>query len=437
MSSNTPEPDAAPSAAGDAVDAALAQISAGVDGFTDVGLVGLSPGELLRLIARVHTLVDRVDGLALAVVAEADTREVCQAAGAATTKAWLVHTCRIRPSVAGRRVRLARALHGSSSGHAGVRDAVTAGLVSLDHAEVIRACVAGFPDEVPPAMVDDAHTVLLGHARTMDPARLGAAAKHLGTVLDPDGAAAFAREEHRLRTRSGLHATDTGHGYVRLTGSATTEQWAWLATGIDPLTAPQPGPGGEPDPRSLPERRLHALIELVRTALATPDIGDHGGSRPQLIVTVPYTTLQADPHLTTTDHLPHLDLDLDTNTHGGTLSPEAARRLACDAHLIPAVLGTRSEPLDLGRATYTVPTALRRAVTLRDHHCRFPGCHRRPRNCHVHHIHHWADGGTTDLPNLCLLCDYHHHLIHQPNSWTITKTPQGPTFTPPPWIRGP
>ena len=452
MSSTCPEPDPGPdpgpdaaadavsvSTAGVAVDAALAGVCSALDGFAGVGLVGLSDGEVLRLLGRVHALVDRVDGLALSVVHEADVREVAQAAGASSTRAWLVHACRLRPSTAGRRVRLARALH---SAHPEVRGAVVAGAVSVDHAEVIRAALTGLPATVSPVVVADAEQVLLEHAHTMDPQRLGAAARHLGVVLDPDGAAAFARQEERLRPRCGLHATDTGHGYVRLTGAATVEQWAWLSAGIDPLAAPvtttEGDTGGAGDPRPLAERRLDALVELVRIALESPQVGEHGGTRPHIVVTVPLATLQDHPRLGGVGDLPYLDLDLPSASPAGVpISPTTARRLACDAAIIPAVLGTRSEPLDLGRVTYTAPRALRRAVTLRDKHCRFPGCRRRPRRCHTHHIHHWADGGETTLDNLCLLCDYHHHVIHQPNSWQIRATPTGPQFIPPQWIRGP
>ncbi len=227
------------------------------------------------------------------------------------------------------------------------------------------------------------------------------------------------------------------------------------------MAAPIDQPDGQPDPRTLPERRLGGLLELVRIALGTPDLPDTGGARPTVVVTVPLASLLEHPHLTTAEDLPHLDLDLPSaGPTGYPISPATARRLACDAKIIPAVMGGRSEPLDVGRAAYTVPSALRRAVILRDRCCRFPGCHRRPRTCHVHHIHHWADGGTTELHNLVLLCSYHHithwadggrtelhnlvllcsyhhHQIHTPDHWHINHTSTGPEFVPPQWIRGP
>ncbi|MEJ2890923.1 HNH endonuclease signature motif containing protein, partial [Actinomycetospora aeridis] len=72
------------------------------------------------------------------------------------------------------------------------------------------------------------------------------------------------------------------------------------------------------------------------------------------------------------------------------------RRLACDADVIPLILGSRSEPLDIGRRSRTVPDAIRRALTVRDQGCAFPGCPRRPRRCHAHHIRFWGHGGPTE-----------------------------------------
>jgi len=90
-----------------------------------------------------------------------------------------------------------------------------------------------------------------------------------------------------------------------------------------------------------------------------------------------------------------------------------ARRLACEAAVIPAVLGSGSELLDLGRRSAVVSPALRRAVALRDKRCRFPGCDRPHAWCAAHHVIHWADGGATSLANLILLRRRHHRLIHQ------------------------
>ena len=115
------------------------------------------------------------------------------------------------------------------------------------------------------------------------------------------------------------------------------------------------------------------------------------------------------------------------------IRPETARRLACDADIIPAVLGTASEVLDLGRKARTANIALRRALTLRDRHCAHPGCLRRPRKCHAHHIQHWIDGGETEPENCVLLCSYHHTLVHH-SGWEIVMIDGLPWFRPPAWL---
>jgi hypothetical protein len=76
------------------------------------------------------------------------------------------------------------------------------------------------------------------------------------------------------------------------------------------------------------------------------------------------------------------------------------------------ILAGPSEPLDVGRRTSVVPASLRRAVIMRDRHCRFPGCDRPPAWTDCHHIVHWALGGRTALSNLVLLCRRHHRAVH-------------------------
>jgi hypothetical protein len=119
--------------------------------------------------------------------------------------------------------------------------------------------------------------------------------------------------------------------------------------------------------------------------------------------------------------------------NGLLIDAATARRLACDAAVIPAVLGGRSEPLDIGRKTRTVPPALRRALVLRDGGCAFPGCTVPAGWCDAHHRHHWAAGGPTALNNLVLLCGPHHDLIHHAD-WQV-QLPDGiPEFIPPPYL---
>jgi len=119
---------------------------------------------------------------------------------------------------------------------------------------------------------------------------------------------------------------------------------------------------------------------------------------------------------------------------GDTISPETARHLACDAELIPAVLDSAGQVLDIGRERRNIPTPIRRALILRDKGCAFPACDRPARWTDAHHIDHWSNGGPTAIHNLVLLCRRHHQTVHH-TEWAVRIAADGiPEFTPPAWI---
>jgi Domain of unknown function (DUF222)/HNH endonuclease len=118
---------------------------------------------------------------------------------------------------------------------------------------------------------------------------------------------------------------------------------------------------------------------------------------------------------------------------GGPVSPEALRLLCCDATVIPIVLDGAGQPLDVGRATRTIPDGLRRAVAARDRGCAHPGCDRPPSWCECHHIVAWQHGGPTALQNLVMLCRAHHHQI-EATDWIVRIRDGLPEFIPPAWI---
>ena len=82
--------------------------------------------------------------------------------------------------------------------------------------------------------------------------------------------------------------------------------------------------------------------------------------------------------------------------------------------LLGARLAGPSLPLDVGHSA-EIPAAIRRAVILRDQHCRWAGgCDQPASACEVHHVTHLADGGTTSTGGCALYCFFHHHVaIHQ------------------------
>lgn len=106
------------------------------------------------------------------------------------------------------------------------------------------------------------------------------------------------------------------------------------------------------------------------------------------------------------------------------LAEESVRRLGCEAALVGVVQDGEGEILDVGRRTRAVPTAMRRALRLRDGGCRFPGCTQR-RWVDAHHVVHWQDGGETKLSNLVELCRHHHRRVHE-GAFGLARADDGP-----------
>jgi hypothetical protein len=211
------------------------------------------------------------------------------------------------------------------------------------------------------------------------------------------------------------------------------------------------GDGGGPldadlDRRTRPQRLLDGLVGACKAALATGTLPTAGGLRPQVMVTIDYRDLL--------DRLEHATargprrrtgtapLDVTPATGcGSTSSPNTAgdqdghetygnstatipgtgsftftgpvtaatvRKIACDADIIPVLLGSEGRILDIGR---TIPAPW----------------------CEAHHITYWSHGGTTGTDNGTLLCSHHHHLIHK-EQWQIQVKTGIPWFIPPPHI---
>jgi hypothetical protein len=110
---------------------------------------------------------------------------------------------------------------------------------------------------------------------------------------------------------------------------------------------------------------------------------------------------------------------------GTPITAGQARRLACTAGLLPAVLGTDSHPLDLGRTTRLFTPAQRKALLIRDRTCRATGCDIPAAWCEAHHAGTpWSHGGKTNIADGLLLCSWHHHRAHDPH-YHHTRLPNG------------
>jgi hypothetical protein len=257
---------------------------------------------------------------------------------------------------------------------------------------------------------------LARYAQSFDPTSLHKIGRHILAYLDPDGTRP--REQPAPAPAAGeLRFRERRDGRLGLEGFLEPEHSAAFRCPIEHLAAPRPAAEGIPDPRTTPQRNADALMEVCGLARAAQDCPTTAGEPPHLTVTLDWDTLRTGLGAATLDY-------------GTPLSASAARRWACDAKIIPIVLGGASEPLDVGRAMRTVPLSLRRALVARDRGCAFPGCDRPPGMCQAHHCQHWADGGDTSIENCVLLCETHHRHVHH-TGWEILIHPGYIDFIPP------
>jgi hypothetical protein len=266
--------------------------------------------------------------------------------------------------------------------------------------------------------VAEAEETLLRHAASFTPKVVGRIGKHMSTVLDPDGPEPDDREPGDPGYFLNLRTRDDGTAEGEFLLDPVTA--LTLTTLIDAHAKPRPSSVEGPDPRPAGRRRADALAEIVRLAAAS-DQPVPGLGRPTIAVAVSLAELR--------ERLPVLGPD------DQTLTGADVRRLACDAGVIPVVLGSHGEVLDVGRRRRTVPTGIRRALIVRDKGCAFPQCDRPPDWTDAHHIIAWSDGGSTSLDNLVLLCGHHHDTIHH-RGWSVHMGDGGlPEFTAPAWLR--
>ena len=381
----------------------------------------LAPAELQDLLPRLTRAEARLAEVGLRILREADRQSVGSDVGATETPAWWAHVTGQRVPVARSAARLAASL---DEDHQVTRAALARGSVQIEQARVIIAAVDALPtDLLGREVVDDAEAHLVGLAdldgeSRLDPKALRIAGRKILEVVAPDVAEEHERtlleaEEREAESSAYLHLRPDGRGSMHgrfkipvLHGEILAKHLAAIAAPRHQrATAATQGQGtGDGEPVSRPLRLGRALCEYLETRdSATDGSPKAGGMAATVVVTMTIEQLLGGLAGSEKGAL------LDT---GEVIAPATARRLACEAGIIPAVLGSRSQPLDLGRKTRFHTEPQRIAIMLRDRGCATVGCDWPPGMCHVHHRNPWSARGDTSVADGVLLCPRHHTLAH-------------------------
>jgi hypothetical protein len=252
---------------------------------------------------------------------------------------------------------------------------------------------------------------MLEHARNYSVSSLRYLCRVARHVADPDGFFDEAEADFTLRR---LQISQMGDGMFCVDAILDPEAGAAVKTALESL-AKRLGPD---DDRSHRQRMADSMNELVQHAMDEGRLPRRHGVRPHINVT---TTLEG---LKNEFGSPPADLELSL-----PISTRTLERLACDS-TISRVLLADSMVIDVGRATRVISAPTRRALRVRDRGCRWPGCDRQVNWSTPHHIEFWARGGPGNLPNLVLLCFFHHRLVHE-GGWQVVKAGREFRFVPP------
>ncbi|WP_134738101.1 HNH endonuclease signature motif containing protein [Nocardioides sp. 503] len=386
--------------------AAVLRAQAELDAVADQPMWSMTPQEAALALVEETRLNARLAALTLKTAAHADRTEVGSAQGATSSAAWLAHETHMTQRDAAALTKLGKALEA----HAPVEEALGRGDILADQAKVIVEAADALHDDVGTTVKDQARDHLLAEAAHFDAKRLRVLGVHVLEVVAPEvGEAETARQleaqERKAEAKTRFTMHDDGHGTTHGRFSIPTHQADKLRKPLNALAAPKAGGEG-----STPHGMGLAFIEYLNR-FPTKKLPQAGGMDATVVVTMTLETLMGGLKAA------HLDT-------GTPISPGLARRMACEAGVIPVVLGGKSQVLDVGRKMRFHTKAQRIAMAVRDGGCIALGCDRPSAWCHAHHLDPWAQGGDTSVERGGLLCTGHHPLAHHPG-YVMTHHPGG------------
>jgi hypothetical protein len=389
------------------------------DRLGDAPAWSMGPVEQRQTLVELEQARRRLDELRLRVLAAGEKSGVGEDSGAASTAAWLAHATHRDRAATGADVRLAAVL--DERFHR-TRRALAAGALSVEHARVVVAAVDDLPDDLDPAWRDRAEAHLVEQAAMVDPKTLRILGRRIFEVLDPETAderegKKLEEEERRAAAKAALTMRDNGDGTWSGSFRLPDLHAAILKKALQALAAPRRTGEARVDPetgrkRPYPQLLGTAFCELLER-YPTDRLPAAGGVNATIVVTIPYEFLAK-------------AVGAGTLCDGTRVSAVAVRRLACDAGIIPMVLGGDSVPLDVGRERRLHDRYQRLAMAQRDRGCSAESCDRPPSWAEAHHEWAWSEGGPTDVEHGRLYCGHHHRLAHD-DRYLKVRQPHGKT----------
>ena len=412
------------------VDRGVAVIAGALTDLDEVSLLGLDQAATAASLVEIAAAEARLGELKHRVLAHASQVRVEEATGAATTATWLARATRTTVRSSRRAVHLAAALESYER----LREGYAAGAVNTEQAEVIARALDALPTDIPNTVKAAAEQRLVDLAAQHDACDLRVLGDRVldvvaPAVADAHEAARLEAEERAAARRTMLTMTPDGQGSVHgrftvpeLHAGMLRKQLLALVVHDKPALASTPATTVEQEEDERPEPVKAATAVELGAALCELLERLDGSQVPEMstgatvVVTMTLETLTGGLAAAT----------LDT---GDRIAAHTARRLACEAGIVPVVLGGRREVLDVGRRKRLFTRAQRIALATRDKGCTAAGCRTAAWFCHAHHDRPWATGGTTDLTNGRLLCPTHHRAAHDPRYDTHVLTDHQIEFT--------
>ena len=397
--------------------------------------------ELMADVLALEVSIRALESARTAWLAELDRRGTTDAVTGHRTAAWFAGAAGCARASARRMVRAGRRLDDLLPA---VAEAHAVGAVSSEHVQVLSDLATGRTADVVAACQEE----FLALAAVLPFERWRAEVRGLVDLADTDGGFRPGPDRSTLRLATGFGGSlEMAGTFVGGAGQVLRESLDRAADRLRLRYRDEVRAGSCDLVPDRSELMAEALADLVRRGVAS----GRTGQAPVVELTL---VAHADDPLgvgcqsaTTVDIGDEADRSLvpspvgrlrdgapvgsTTGAAGGSsegvpvMSDATARELCCDPALRTVVLDSLGNPVDLGRRTRLVPPGLRRALLVRDGGCTFPGCDAPPSWCDLHHVQHWADGGSTSAENLVSLCRHHHGVSHR-SGWTMRPDPVRP-----------